>query len=309
MNSGENQAKNCEAAVLVRRAANLLNTDSSTSINLESSNSNSCDQADQGARQGVQQSPQLNTHPVQPQPRLTQAPASSSSSNSVSNEEFRRLFAPYNRVKNGRMLSQPPAKRGRANSWRQGRYFKPQETWTHDFCCLASHVRNCVPTRMEKLKLQKAGLGRRRISFHKDSNAISVKAKLEEVYPRLVSGGGFEILRSGLSPKDLQLLTPPSNSGYSVQFLRDVSGLGQVIAYVRLVQADLDSSPLDLDIQIAEAPTTKVFHIHYVMTRSIPTFGRYEMCCSCVGVTSWTKSKVFELFFGDSYEFNQKPCV
>ena len=44
-------------------------------------------------------------------------------------------------------------------------------------------TQNYVPTRMEKMKLQKASLGRRRISFHKDSNAISVKAKLEEVYP------------------------------------------------------------------------------------------------------------------------------
>ncbi|CAB3978631.1 PREDICTED: uncharacterized protein LOC107339727 [Paramuricea clavata] len=35
------------------------------------------------------------------------------------------------------------------------------------------------------MKLQKAGLGRRLISFHKYSTAISVKAKLEEVYPQL----------------------------------------------------------------------------------------------------------------------------
>jgi hypothetical protein len=72
---------------------------------------------------------------------------------------------------------------------------------------------------MEKLKLQREGLGRKRISFHKDANAISVKAKLEEVYPRLVAGGGFEILRSGMSPKDMHLLTLPANSGYSVQCL------------------------------------------------------------------------------------------
>lgn len=87
-----------------------------------------------------------------------------------------------------------------------------------------------------------------------------MKAKLEEVYPRLVSGGGFEILRSGLSPKDLHLLTPPSNTGYSVQFLRDISGLGQAIAYIRPVQADLDSSSLELDVQGAEATTMGVSH-------------------------------------------------
>ncbi|XP_046841025.1 uncharacterized protein LOC124435121 [Xenia sp. Carnegie-2017] len=69
--------------------------------------------------------------------------------------------------------------------------------------------------------------------------------KLEEIYPRLVSGGDFEILRSGLSPKHLYLVTPPPNIGYSVHFLRDSSGLGQAIAYIRPVQADLDSSSLE----------------------------------------------------------------
>ena len=267
---GENQAKNREAAALLRRAANLLNTDSFGSGNVgsscPSSSTGSSDeanrQADQGGPRGAQRSPQINTSQVQPPAQLPQAATSSSSgsSSSVSNEEFRRLFAPYNRANNGRMLSQPPAKRGKANSWGQGRYFKPQETWTHEFFCLANHMQNCVPTRMEKMKLQKASLGRRRISFHKDSNAISVKAKLEEVYPRLVPGGGFEILRSGLSPKDLYLLVPPSNSGYSVQFLRDSSGLGQAIAYIRPVQADLDSSALELDVQRCEAPTRKVLY-------------------------------------------------
>ena len=257
----ENQAKNREAAALLRRAANLLNTDSSGSINLGSScPSSSSDQADQADRRQGQQSNQSSNSPI-PQALLNQA-----STSSVSNEEFRRLFAPYNRANNGRMLSQPPSKRGRSNSWGQaGRYFKPQETWTHDFFCLANHVQNCVPTRMEKLKLQRAGLGRKRISFHKDANAISVKAKLEEVYPRLVAGGGFEILRSGMSPKDMHLLTPPANSGYSVQFLRDVSGLGQAIAYIRPVQADLDSSFLELDNdQQAEVPTTKVYFITFI---------------------------------------------
>ncbi|XP_046856120.1 uncharacterized protein LOC124449223 [Xenia sp. Carnegie-2017] len=68
---------------------------------------------------------------------------------------------------------------------------------------------------------------------------------MEEIYPRLVSGGGLEILRTGLSLKDLYLITPPPNIGYSVHFLRDSSGLGQAIAYIRPVQADLDSSSLE----------------------------------------------------------------
>ena len=130
------------------------------------------------------------------------------------------------------------------------------------FFCLGNHEQDCVPTRMEKIKLQKAGLGRKRISFHKDSSAAKVKAKLEEIYPRLVSGGGFEILRSGLSPKDLYLITPPPNIGYSVHFLRDSSGLGQAIAYIRPVQADLDSSSLETDDHAlaGDAPENKVLY-------------------------------------------------
>ena len=72
------------------------------------------------------------------------------------------------------------------------------------------------------------------------NNATEVKTKLEEVYPKLASGGGFEILRRGMS-NELVLIEPPP-SGYSVGFLRDIAGLGQAIAFVRLLQRNLDMS-------------------------------------------------------------------
>ena len=49
------------------------------------------------------------------------------------NDEFRRLFALYNRANNSSLVHQPPAKRGRGNSWGPTRSFKPQDTWTHYF--------------------------------------------------------------------------------------------------------------------------------------------------------------------------------
>ena len=61
-----------------------------------------------------------------------------------------------------------------------------------------------------------------------------MKTKLEEVYPKLTSGGGFEILRQGMS-NELVLIEPPP-SGYSVGFLRDIAGLGQAIAFERPLQ-------------------------------------------------------------------------
>ena len=49
--------------------------------------------------------------------------------------------------------------------------------------------------------------------------------KLEESYPKLIAGGGFEILGRGLSPSELSSI-PPSKLGYTVNFLRDCAGLG-----------------------------------------------------------------------------------
>ncbi|CAH3045959.1 unnamed protein product, partial [Porites lobata] len=70
-----------------------------------------------------------------------------------------------------------------------------------------------------------------------EDSALQVKTKLEEEFPKLKNRGGFEILRSGFSPgKSLVLLRPPASAGYSVKFLRDESGLGQALAYIRPLQ-------------------------------------------------------------------------
>ena len=79
--------------------------------------------------------------------------------------------------------------------------------------------------------------------FGSKDSTLQVKTKLEEEFPKLKNGGGFEILRSGFSPgKSLVLLRPPASVGYSVKFLRDESGLGQALAYARSLQRSLDVS-------------------------------------------------------------------
>ena len=156
-------------------------------------------------------------------------------------QNFRSLFAGYNSSRNQSRSSRfaPPAKR------QKSALYVPKETWTHEFFCMADRSADSAPSRSEKLELQLCGLGRKKIVFGAKDNAVKVKEKLEQAYPKLVTGGGFEILRSGASTsvRGLCVLKPPATTGYSVNFLRNESGLGQGLAYIRPLQRSLDTSP------------------------------------------------------------------
>ena len=242
MKMANDRSKSHEAAALLRRAASILTQNFSENQGSSSQNvrNNNIGNIVQNTAHQIQQ-PAVSE-------QATTCSTASTSSNALNQEEFWRLFAPYNRTNNSSLVHQRPAfaKRGRSNSWGQTRYFKPQDTWTHDFFCLANPEQQCVPTRTEKLTLQSAGLGRKRISFNKNDDASHFKIKIEEVYPKLASGGGFELLRSSTSPRDLDLIHPPKR-GYSVPFLHDSSWLGQAIAYLRHIQQSLDTTPLELN--------------------------------------------------------------
>ena len=125
------------------------------------------------------------------------------------------------------------------------KFFKIKETWTHDFFCLAAKDQERVPTRAEKFDLQQCGLGRKKVCFHSKATFTDFRRKLEEEYPKLKEGGGFELMRTGHQGSNTVLTTiiPPA-SGYSVPFLRDSSGLGQALAYIRPLQRNLDTTPV-----------------------------------------------------------------
>lgn len=126
----------------------------------------------------------------------------------------------------------------RQRSQRRPGFFQLKETWTHDFFCLASKTASIVSPRSEKIRLQNAGLGRRKVAFPCRASAVDVLKVLEKVYPKLKQGDGFELLRSGSPASLLSLISPPAG-GYSVPFLRDAAGLGQALAYIRPLQKDL----------------------------------------------------------------------
>ena len=145
------------------------------------------------------------------------------------------MFANYSAASRSQSSRPPPAKR-------QKSLYVPKETWTHKFS-LSPCARVDAPSRKEKLELQFAGLGRKKIVFGSKDGALQVKTKLEEEFPKVKNGGRFEILRTGFSPgKSLVLLRPPASVDYSVKCLRDESGLGQALAYIHPLQRSLDVS-------------------------------------------------------------------
>jgi hypothetical protein len=91
-----------------------------------------------------------------------------------------------------------------------------------------------------QVQLSKHGLGGKKICFNWKASVAEVKTKLEEVYPKLENGRGFEIMRRGSEQVNDVMIIQPPRSGYSVPFLRDAAGLGQAIAFIRPIQINLD---------------------------------------------------------------------
>lgn len=153
-------------------------------------------------------------------------------------DNFRSLFSPYGRETSSTSSSSVQSPSASKRRKRNTLFFK-RETWTHEFFCLADKDQMVAPSRSLKIQLQEAGLGRKKVCLNGRADATEVKTTLEESYPKLKEGGGFEILRRGPSPSELTLIPPPP-SGYTVKFLRDSAGLGQAIAFVRPLQCNLN---------------------------------------------------------------------
>ena len=153
---------------------------------------------------------------------------------------FRTLFAPYASTSSLSLgaSSRPPPKRVCRRKESKG---KTRDTWTHEMFCLANTDEEATPSRERKITLQLAGLGRIKIKFDANANAVEFKNKLEETFPKLICGGGFELLRRGPSGNGLVLVRQPP-IGYTVKYLRDVCGIGQALLYIRPLQMDLDTS-------------------------------------------------------------------
>ena len=197
------------------------------------------------------ENPSVVTNVTQTATTNSTLPTTTSTRGEAVLRNFRSLFAGYGsqehpplRSRNQR-INQPPAKRSKRQS-----FFIPKETWTHEFFCLAETDTDRIPNRQKKFILQSAGLGRKKLVFGSKDTANLIQEKLENAFSKLSHGGGFEILRSGATVKELVIIRPPANVDYAVPFLRNESGLGQALAYIRPVQRNLDISTVALDSKV-----------------------------------------------------------
>ncbi|XP_028407185.1 uncharacterized protein LOC114529572 [Dendronephthya gigantea] len=153
-------------------------------------------------------------------------------------QHLRTIFSPYARTRISPASAYQRAQRPKTISYKP--YYAVKETWTHEFFCLSEKNQTNVPSRSEKIQLQNCGLGRKKLCLPSKADHSKLEEKLLEVYPKLSEAGGFQILRTGSRghSSSLTVIQPPP-TGYSVPFLRDSSGLGQALAYIRPLQRNL----------------------------------------------------------------------
>ena len=97
---------------------------------------------------------------------------------------------------------------------RLGHFFNQR---THEFFCLALKTQERAPSRAEEFELQECGLGRKKICFHSKAKFTDIREKLEEEFPKLKTGGGFVILRTGREGSNnlLSVIPPPTTGLFS----------------------------------------------------------------------------------------------
>lgn len=141
---------------------------------------------------------------------------------------------------------EPKPKRPRLQGYTQVS-FTPLETWTHDVCMLARCDENTTPGRDRMEVLMRAGLGKMKLVFpNKKATHSDVCSFLNEKFPRLKDGGGFEVLRAVGGSRALHII-PPGKDGYLLPYIKE--RFSQAAVYMRPLQSDLDESPLSYQVK------------------------------------------------------------
>ena len=120
---------------------------------------------------GILTSPGSAADTSQHQPQFSQqsSPASLTVQVSASSEsrEMAQLFPFYRQgaAAGARISSRQPNERFRPSASSSGRKkaWKPKETWTHTFICIAEADHRLIPLREEKIVLKEAGLGEKKL--------------------------------------------------------------------------------------------------------------------------------------------------
>ena len=117
--------------------------------------------------------------------------------------------------------------------------------WTHTFVCLSNRNADMIPSGSDRAQLQIAGLGEKRLSFNLDSSPHDFYREIVSYFPKLSTGGGFELLRCTNPRQSLEIISAPSH-GYSASFLKAV--VQQAKIYIRPLQRDLPYTPYEGEV-------------------------------------------------------------
>ena len=156
------------------------------------------------------------------------------------------------------------------------------KTWTHTFVCLSSTKQIYMPDTSERTALKLAGLGEKRFPVFAYATSTELQDELYQEYPKLVRGGGFELLRgSDVGAKELVLIDIP-HDGYSVEYLRAVVKSAKV--FIRPLQRDLDCSQLENKVYVYYACNAFVIaflscSLHLLKNFASPVGNRYPYIC------------------------------
>lgn len=119
---------------------------------------------------------------------------------------------------------------------------KQKKTWTGTFYCFAEKHTQKVPTATERVLLQKAGLGVKKVQFLEEDRAEIVREKLKVEFPKLEMAGGFELLRCTAQSRSLDIL----DCDWGARSLRACVG-SQAKIYIRPIQNSLSVESVEMD--------------------------------------------------------------
>ncbi|KAK3591317.1 hypothetical protein CHS0354_028425 [Potamilus streckersoni] len=111
-------------------------------------------------------------------------------------------------------------------------------TWTVTFVCSADRNACSVPSTSEQVVIHRAGLGQKKITFHKIDSEIEVHSKLisSDGFPQLANAGGFELLHCQNNCRQMDVL----KCKWTVGSLKASLG-SQTKIYVRPIQKNLST--------------------------------------------------------------------
>ena len=109
--------------------------------------------------------------------------------------------------------------------------------WEHEFICLASISQSSPPSPMEKAELIRAGLGPKKLSLFQYRDSAEFHDGIASAFPKLTSGGGYELMRTMPNNNKELCVIPPPSGGYTVEYLKNV--VNQAKVYIRPLQKDL----------------------------------------------------------------------